>query len=63
MLTLIGIIGLAVCLTGIENGIAEDSEKRRQKRRAMYRQKAYADVYRRRVQDSNRAALWKAVNR
>lgn len=63
MLTLVGIIGLAACLTGIENGIAEDSEKRRLKRRAMYRQKAYADVYRRRVQDSNRAALWKAVNR
>ena len=63
MLTLIGIIGLAVCLTGIENGIAEDSEKRRQKRRAMYRRKAYADVYRRRIKSSNRDALWKAVNR
>lgn len=63
MLTLIGIIVLAVCLTGIENGIAEDNEKRRQKRRAMYRRKAYADVYRRRVQHGNRENLWKAVSK
>ena len=63
MLTLIGIIGLAVCLTGIENGIAEDSEKRRQKRREHYRRTAYADVYRRRIKSSNRDALWKVVNK
>lgn len=59
MLTLVGIIGLAVCLTGIENGIAEDSEKRRQKRREHYRRTAYADVYRRRCQNVNRDELWR----
>lgn len=53
----------AFCMAGIAQGIADDAEERRLKRRAMYRRKAYADVYRRRVQDSNRAALWKAVNK
>lgn len=63
MLTLIGIFTMAACLTGIMQGIADDAEKRRLKRRAKYRRKAYADVYRRRVKDSNREALWSEVNR
>ena len=43
--------------------IASDSEKRRLRRREMYRQQAYAEVYRRRLKSDNRDALWKAVNR
>jgi hypothetical protein len=45
------------------DGIADDSEKRRQKRREQYRRTAYADVYRRRIMSSNRDALWKAVSK
>lgn len=60
---LIGVIMVAVCLTGIIEGAKEDAEKRRLRRREQYRRTAYADVYRRRVKDSNRVALWKAVNK
>jgi hypothetical protein len=60
---LVGVILLAVCLTEIMDGIADDSEKRRQKRREQYRRTAYADVYRRRIMSSNRDALWKAVSK
>lgn len=63
MLTLIGIFTMAVCLTGIMQGIADDAEKRRLKRRAKYRRIAYADVYRRRVKDSNRDELWRRYAR
>lgn len=59
MLTLIGIFTMAVCLTGIMQGIADDAEKRRLKRRAKYRCIAYAEVYRRRVKNSNRDKLWR----
>lgn len=60
---LAGVVLLAACLTGIMQGIADDAEKRRLKRRAMYRCIAYAEVYRRRVKNSNREALWSEVNR
>lgn len=60
---LIAITMLAVCLTGIIEGVREDSEERRLKRRAKYRCIAYAEVYRRRVKDSNREALWSEVNK
>ena len=60
---LIGVLLVAICLTGIMEGISEDSEKRRLVRREMYRRKAYADVYRRRIKSSNREALWSEVNR
>ena len=56
---LIGIIILAVCLTGIIEGAAEDSEKRRLVRRERYRREAYKqkDLERRRTE------LFKAVSR
>lgn len=60
---LIAITMLAICLTGIIEGVREDSEKRRLIRREHYRRTAYADVYRRRIKSSNRDALWKAVNK
>lgn len=50
---------IAACMAGIAQGIREDSEQRRLKRRAFYRRKAYADVYRRRCQNENRAELWR----
>lgn len=56
---LLAVLATAICLTGIIEGVREDNEKRRQKRRAMYRRIAYADVYRRRVKDSNRDELWR----
>jgi hypothetical protein len=56
---LAGVVLLAACLTGIMQGIADDAEKRRLKRRAKYRCIAYAEVYRRRVKDSNRDELWR----
>jgi hypothetical protein len=60
---LAGVVLLAACLTGIMKGIADDAEERRLKRREKYRRIAYADVYRRRVKNSNREALWSEVNR
>ena len=60
---LIGVIMVAICLTGIIEGVREDNEKRRLRRREQYRRTAYADVYRRRVKSENRIQLWKAVNK
>jgi len=60
---LLAVLAVAICLTGIIEGVREDSEKRRQKRRAKYRCIAYAEVYRRRIKSSNRDALWKAVSK
>ena len=60
---LIGVIMVAICLTGIIEGVREDNEKRRLRRREQYRRTAYADVYRRRVKSENRTQLWKAVNK
>lgn len=60
---LIGVIMVAVCMTGIIEGVREDSEKRRLIRREKYRRKAYADVNKRRCQDSNRAELWRVYMR
>lgn len=57
------IVAIAVSMHLIARCIAEDSEKRRLRRREMYRQRAYAEVYRRRLKSDNRDALWKAVNR
>lgn len=56
---LAGVVLLAACLTGIMQGIADDAEKRR----AKYRRIAYAEVYRRRVKNSNREALWSEVSK
>lgn len=49
----------AACMAGIAQGIRDDAEERRLKRREKYRRKAYADVYRRRCQNENRAELWR----
>lgn len=50
---------LAVMMHIFRRCIASDSEKRRLKRREMYRQRAYAEVYRRRCQSVNRDELWR----
>lgn len=53
----------AACMAGIAQGIRDDSEKRRLKRREKYRQRAYAEVYRRRMQNENRNDLWEGLCR
>ncbi len=63
ILFLADIVAIAVMMHIFRRCIASDSEKRRLKRREMYRQRAYAEVYRRRLKSDNRDALWKAVNR
>lgn len=63
ILFLASVLMTAFCMAGIMQGIADDAEKRRLKRRAMYRRIAYAEVYRRRIKSSNRDALWKAVSK
>ena len=63
ILFLADVVGIAVGMHLIARCVAEDSEKRRLRRREMYRQQAYAEVYRRRLKSDNRDALWKAVNR
>ena len=50
---------LAVMMHIFRRCIASDSEKRRLRRREMYRQQAYAEVYRRRCQSVNRDELWR----
>lgn len=60
---LVEILVLAVCLTGIVEGIHEDAEKRRLIRRERYRRKAYAEIYRRRCQNDNRAELWNNIQK
>lgn len=62
-LFLADVVGIAVGMHLIARCVADDSEKRRLRRREMYRQRAYAEVYRRRLKSDNRDALWKAVNR
>ena len=62
-LFLADIIAIAVMMHIIAQCVRDDSEKRRQKRRAMYRRKAYAEVYRRRCQNENRTQLWKVYMR
>lgn len=63
ILFLADIVAIAVCMHLIARCVAEDSEKRRLRRREMYRQRAYAEVYRRRMKTDNRDALWKVVNK
>lgn len=63
ILFLADIVAIAVCMHLIARCIAEDSEKRRLRRREMYRQRAYAEVYRRRCQNVNRAELWRRYAR
>lgn len=63
ILFLADIVAIAVCMHLIARCIAEDSEKRRLRRREIYRQRAYAEVYRRRLKSDNRDALWTEVNR
>lgn len=53
---LIGVIMVAVCLTGIIEGVREDSEKRRLVRREKYRREAY----RQKAVERERKALWEA---
>ena len=60
---LLAVLAVAICLTGIIEGVREDNEKRYWKRREAGRRKAYADVYKRRCQRENREQLWKAVNK
>ena len=60
---LLAVLAVAICLTGIIEGAKEDAEKRRLKRRAKYRCIAYAEVYRRRVKNSNRDELWRRYAR
>ena len=56
---LIGVIMVAICLTGIIEGVREDSEKRRLVRREKYRREAY----RQKDLERRRNELFKAVNR
>ena len=62
-LFLADVIAIAVCMHLIAKCIADDSEKRRLKRREKYRQRAYAEVYRRRMQSENRNDLWEGLCR
>lgn len=62
-LFLADIVAIAVCMHLIARCVADDSEKRRLRRREMYRQQAYAEVYRRRLKSDNRDALWTEVNK
>jgi len=58
-LFLADVFGIAVGMHLIARCVADDSEKRRLRRREMYRQQAYAEVYRRRCQSVNRDELWR----
>lgn len=58
-LFLADVVGIAVGMHLIARCVADDSEKRRLRRREMYRQQAYAEVYRRRCQNVNRDELWR----
>ena len=60
---LAGVFLVAICLTIARECAAADSEERRLKRREKYRRIAYAEVYRRRVKNSNREALWSEVSK
>lgn len=53
---LAAVIILAVCVTGIVEGVREDSEKRRLIRREHYRRAAY----RQKAIERERKALWEA---
>ena len=53
---LLAVLLLAVCLTGIAEGVAEDSEKRRLVRREHYRRAAYKQ----KAIERERKALWEA---
>lgn len=54
---LIAITILAICLTGISEGVREDSEKRRLIRRERYRREAY----RKKDVERCREILWESV--
>ena len=56
---LLAVLLLAVCLTGIAEGVAEDSEKRRLVRREHYRRAAYKQKAIERV----RKSLWEEYTR
>ena len=56
---LIGVIMVAVCMTGIIEGVREDSEKRRLIRREHYRRAAY----RQKAIERERKALWEEYTR
>lgn len=56
---LLGVILLAVCLTGIAEGVREDSEKRRLIRREHYRRAAY----RQKAIERGRKSLWEEYTR
>lgn len=62
-LFLADVIAIAVGMHLIARCVADDSEKRRLRRREMYRQRAYAEVYRRRMQNENRNDLWEAYTK
>lgn len=56
---LIAITMLAVCLTGIIEGVREDSEKRRLIRREQYRRAAYRE----KAIERERKILWEAYTK
>lgn len=56
---LIAITMLAVCLTGIIEGVREDSEKRRLIRREHYRRAAYRE----KAIERGRRILWEAYTK
>lgn len=56
---LIAITMLAVCLTGIIEGVREDSEKRRLIRREHYRRAAYRE----KAIERERKILWEAYTK
>ena len=63
ILFLASVLLTACCMTGIAQGIREDSDKRYWKRRNEGRRRAYAEVYRRRVKSENREQLWESVRK
>ena len=60
---LIGVIMVAVCLTGIIEGAKEDAEKRYWKRRDEGYQRHKARLKKERIMDENRIELWRRYAR
>ncbi|MBQ8961217.1 MAG: hypothetical protein IJ071_08405 [Ruminococcus sp.] len=51
------------CVDWIMTYISDRAEEKAEKRRAVYRRKAYQVVHARRTVSSNRAALWQSIEK
>ena len=60
---LLAVLAVAICLTGIIEGVREDNEKRYWKRRDEGYQRHKARLKKERLMGENRMQLWKAVNK